>query len=83
MYAIAVDFRPAVERLLDRGDIDLNTRDAEGRSAIFYAVEGGVVDIVQLLVRTQKVDFTIRNKNDQTVRDFAKPKKDIVTALSY
>ena len=87
MYAIGARQTSIVKRLLEYGDIDidLNLRDNEGNSAIFYAVEGELLDIVRLLMETQLVDLSVRNNKGQTVQDFAKKgkkDKEIIAALT-
>ena len=83
MHAIAVNDWQTVEELLKIGDIDLNLRDDEGRTAVFHAAQGGDLRIIQLLTETQKVDLSIRDCNGESVQDIArkKGKQDVVAAL--
>ena len=84
MHAIAVNHYQIVERLLGIGDIDLNLRDDEGKTAVFHAAQTGDLYIIQLLTESQKVDFSIRDCNDESAQDIAKRsgRQDAVAALA-
>ncbi|KAF3400195.1 hypothetical protein F1880_008358 [Penicillium rolfsii] len=79
MHAISTHDCQSVEILLRTGEIDLNLPDDEGRSAIFYAV----AHLTRLLTQSEKVEFSIRDCNGETVRDFAKKlgNPDVLAAL--
>ncbi|PUU82431.1 ankyrin repeat-containing domain protein [Tuber borchii] len=55
-----------VKLLLDRKEVDTNSRDNDGRTPLLYAAEGGHEEIVKLLLHRNEVNPDSRNNSGQT-----------------
>ncbi|KAJ5677966.1 uncharacterized protein N7477_003599 [Penicillium maclennaniae] len=69
MYASALAYHAAVEKLLMRDDIDGYSQGRGGQTASLYPVHAGHEDAVQTLVNTRKLK---ENLQRQTVPDVAR-----------
>ena len=52
--------------LLDRGEIDIDSRDADGRTPLFWAAREGREAVVKLLLYTGKVHANSRDRGGRT-----------------
>jgi ankyrin repeat protein len=64
---LAAEFQNSeVVNLLLEAKADLNTRDAEGRTALTWAVSRRLENVVELLLSNPEVDIDCRDKNGQS-----------------
>ena len=61
---------PILRYLLECGGFDVNRADSFGRYALFSAIEGGYVDIVEYLLDSG-ADMSVTNYDGQTALEFA------------
>jgi len=55
-----------IKRLVGRDEVDIDTKDEDGRTPLLWAAENGHEAVVQLLLGTGKVDIEAKDKNGQT-----------------
>ncbi len=68
--AAAKSFMRLADFLLDHS-VDVNLRDNDGHSPIFFAVRTGSIEMVELLIK-RGADLHVKNKFDITLLDIAK-----------
>jgi ankyrin repeat protein len=66
-YAIRKGAFQIVKYSLEKGNVDVNTKDKSGRSPLLVAVEKSVLNIVEYLVTVDDVDFKILNDKQQNL----------------
>ena len=72
IFAAAGGFRCAMDRLLAFPDIDINSVDDLGRTALWWAAAGGHIECVQLLTEQPRLDVAARDFQRKSAMDVAK-----------
>lgn len=60
-----------IQYLLNRPDLDINSKNKSGNTAFHIAVENNCLDVVEMILRIYNLDTNIRNNKGDTVLDIA------------